>query len=96
MDSLRVDPTHLVVKIGYQGIRCYVTATDPTLRSEEKSNETPLGASSKYQAYGPIAQLGERLTCNQEDWVRIPSCPRRILYFDVIKSTGGNSSSREK
>ena len=34
-----MDPTHLVAKIGYQGIRCYVTATDPTLRSEEKLNE---------------------------------------------------------
>ena len=46
MDSRGLDPAHLVGKIGYQGIRCYVTATDPTLWSEEKLNEAPLGASS--------------------------------------------------
>ena len=40
MDSRGLDPPHLVGKIGYQGIRSYVTATDPTLRSEEKSNES--------------------------------------------------------
>lgn len=46
-----MDPPHLVAKIGYQGIRCYVTATDPTLRSEEKLNESPRGASSQYYAF---------------------------------------------
>lgn len=35
-----LDPTHLVVKIGYQGIRRYVPATDPSLRREEKLKES--------------------------------------------------------
>lgn len=46
MNAGGLDPTRLVVKVGYQGMRSYVTAPDPTLRSEEKLNESPLGASS--------------------------------------------------
>jgi len=41
MESRGLDPTRLVGKIGYQGMRSYVTAPDPTLRSKEKLNESP-------------------------------------------------------
>ena len=41
MNSRGLDPTHLVGKIGYQGIRSYVIAADPPLRREEKLNELP-------------------------------------------------------
>ena len=75
MDSLRVGPDPPCAKIGYQGDQ------------NRKVSEGPMPALVPY--FGPVAQLGERLTCNQEDWVQIPPCPRRILYFDVIKSTGG-------
>ena len=49
MNAGGLDPTHPREKIGYQGIRCYVTATNPFLREEEKLNESPPGASSQYQ-----------------------------------------------
>lgn len=54
MDSLRVDPTHLVAKIGYQGIRCYVTATNSTLQSEEKLNESRYSTDVRNIEYYPL------------------------------------------
>ena len=74
MDSRGLDPPHLVGKIGYQGIRSYVTAADSTLWSEEKSNEPPLGASSQYQANGSVVQLGERRSCKPNVVGSNPTC----------------------
>lgn len=40
MDSLREQPTPAWSKIGYQGIRSYGIAANPSLRREEKLNES--------------------------------------------------------
>ena len=35
--------------------------------------------------YGPVAQLGERLICNQEDWVRFPLSPLKNINLCPVR-----------
>lgn len=84
MDSRGLDPTHLVGKIGYQGMRSYVTAPDPTLRSEEKLNESPASgqvrntdAKREYSSVGGSDGLLSRRSKVQA--LLLPLCLGRLI-----------------
>lgn len=58
-----LDPTHLVAKIGYQGICWYVPAGNATLRSECKLKESPHGASSQYHEWSKLYSFQRADAC---------------------------------